>query len=175
MPMMMGNPSDTMTANGVAAIVSSLSLSSIGFFEIVWVIGMTAMMFPAMIPMVLFYNKVKTKLESSPILAKVLGTPIFLSGYLVTYALLGVGAYLIVYEALALPSIIPSLSNLAIIAPSAILIAVGSISSHPLRQDVCLNVSHPSASLPFIQARGFSGASGWASATEHSVSGAAGI
>jgi predicted metal-binding membrane protein len=78
-----------------------------------------------MIPMVLIYNKVKTKLESSPILAKVLGTPIFLSGYLVTYALLGVGAYLIVHEALALPSILPSLSNLAIIAPSAILIAAG--------------------------------------------------
>jgi predicted metal-binding membrane protein len=123
--MMMGSSSDTMAASGVAAIVSSLSVSSVGFFEVVWVIGMAAMMFPAMIPMVLFYDKIKTKLETNPFFAKVVGTPIFLAGYLVTYALLGIGAYLAIYAAIALSSTFSILSALSIIAPSAILITAG--------------------------------------------------
>jgi len=123
--MMMGSSSDMMAATGVAAIVSSLSLTSIGFFEVVWIIGMTAMMFPAMIPMVLFYDKAKTKFETNPKLAKWVGTPIFLSGYLSTYALLGIGAYLAVYEAIFLSSSFPILASLAFVVPSAILIGTG--------------------------------------------------
>ena len=123
--MMMGGSSDMMTGMGVAAIVSSLSLPAIAFFEVVWVIGMAAMMFPAMIPMVLFYNKVKTKLETNPTLARVAGTPLFLAGYLVTYALLGIGAYLTVYAALSLSSMVPPLIGLSLVAPSAVLVAAG--------------------------------------------------
>lgn len=122
MPLM---SSPGMTANGVVAIVSSLSFSSIGFFEVVWIIGMMAMMFPAMIPMVLFYDKVKTKLEANPKLAQFAGTPIFVAGYLATYALLGVIAYLAIYGAIALSTTFPILSVLSIIAPSTILIGAG--------------------------------------------------
>ena len=123
--MMMGGSSDMMTGMGVAAIVSSLSLPAIAFFEVVWVVGMAAMMFPAMIPMVLFYNQVKTKLETNSTLARVAGTPLFLAGYLVTYALLGIGAYLTVYAALSLSSAIPALLGLSLVAPSAVLIVAG--------------------------------------------------
>jgi hypothetical protein len=51
MPLMMGSG---IMSSGVASIVSSLSLSSLSLFEIVWIIDMAAMMFPAMIPIVLF-------------------------------------------------------------------------------------------------------------------------
>jgi predicted metal-binding membrane protein len=126
MPLMMsGSSSDMMAANGVAGIVSSLSVSSVGLFEVVWVIGMAAMMFPAMIPKVLFYDKIKTKLETNPMFAKVAGTPLFLAGYLTTYALLGLGAYLAVYAAITLSSTFPTLLALSIITPSAILIIAG--------------------------------------------------
>ena len=125
MPLMMSGSSGMMTGMGVAAIVSSLSLPAVAFFEVVWVIGMAAMMFPAMIPMVLFYNQVKTKLETNPTLARVVGTPLFLAGYLVTYAMLGVGAYLAVYAAVALSSTFPALVGLSFIAPSAVLVAAG--------------------------------------------------
>ena len=125
MPLMMNSSSGMMASGGVSAIVSSLSLFSIGFFVLVWIIGMAAMMFPAMIPMVLFYDKVKTKLETNPKLARVVGTPLFLAGYLVTYALLGVGAYLGVYGAMTLSTAFPILATLSIIVPSAILIATG--------------------------------------------------
>ncbi len=96
MPLMMGSG---MMSSGVASIVSSLSLPSLSLFEIVWIIGMAAMMFPAMIPIVLFYSKVATKQEPNPLMAKVVGTPLFLSGYLITYALLGLGAFIAIYEA----------------------------------------------------------------------------
>ena len=127
MPLMMSSSSNMM-ASGVAAIASSLSISAITFFEVVWIIGMAAMMFPAMIPMVMFYDKVNTKLETNPRLAKLAGTPIFLAGYLVTYMLLGIGAYLAVYGVIALSTALPILAALSIIAPSAILDRSGSLS-----------------------------------------------
>jgi predicted metal-binding membrane protein len=123
--MMMNSSSGMMTTNGVAAIVSSLSIPSVAFFEIVWIIGMAAMMFPAMIPMVLFYNKVKAKLETNPRLAKIAGTPLFLSGYLLTYALLGIGAYLAIYAAITVSMNFSYFNAIAFIVPSAILIVTG--------------------------------------------------
>lgn len=112
---------------GVAAIVSSssLSISSLGLFEVVWVIGMTAMMFPAMIPVVLIYTKMTSKLEDNPTIATTLGTPLFLAGYLASYVFLGLGAYLAVFAALRMTSIYSSLAILGVIAPSAVLIFTG--------------------------------------------------
>jgi predicted metal-binding membrane protein len=133
MPVMMGSGSGIMSS-GVAGIVSSLSLSLLSFFEIVWVIGMAAMMFPAMIPIVLFYIKVATKQEPNPFLAKIVGTPLFLGGYLTTYAILGLGAFIAIYEALNVSLGLPqSLSILSVIAPSAVLIATGIYQFTPLK------------------------------------------
>lgn len=140
MPLMMSSSSSDMilTSTGVAAIVAtstSLSISVITFFEVVWVVGMAAMMFPAMIPIVLFYNKVSTKLAPNPRLARLVGTPLFLSGYLITYGILGLGAYLSLYFALAISTILSSsmLSFLAIAAPVGILFATGMYQFTPLK------------------------------------------
>jgi predicted metal-binding membrane protein len=124
MPLMMG---DMAMTGGVAAIVSSssISLSAIGFFEVVWVIGMTAMMFPAMIPVVLFYNRFATKNERNPSNARVIGTPLFLAGYLLTYLALGLGAYLAIFVVLNLSSTVPWLASLSIVAAGAVLIMTG--------------------------------------------------
>ena len=124
MPLMMG---DMAMTGGVAAIVSSssMSLSAIGFFEVVWVIGMAAMMFPAMIPVVLFYNRFATKNESNPSSARVIGTPLFLAGYLVTYLALGLGAYLAIFVALNLSSMVPWLASLSVAAAGTVLIMTG--------------------------------------------------
>jgi predicted metal-binding membrane protein len=137
MPMMAADTSGMM-AGGVAGIVSSsspLSITLIGLFEIIWIVGMAAMMFPAMIPIVLFYNRVSTKLEPNPRVARVIGTPIFLGGYLITYAILGLVAYLSVYAALNFSMIFPSgvLSILAIVVPAAVLIGTGIYQFTPLK------------------------------------------
>ena len=91
--MMSSNSAGMGMTNGVAAIVgSTFSLSSVLFFDLLWVIGMAAMMFPAMIPVMLFYNKVAVNAEEHPKVARILGTPVFLIGYLAMYAVLGIGA-----------------------------------------------------------------------------------
>jgi predicted metal-binding membrane protein len=123
-----------MMSSGVASIVSSLSLPSLSLFEIVWIIGMAAMMFPAMIPIVLFYSKVATKQEPNPLMAKVVGTPLFLSGYLITYALLGLGAFIAIYEAFNVSMGLPtSPVLLSVLGPSAVLIIAGIYQFTPLK------------------------------------------
>jgi len=140
MPVMMMTSSSGMMQSGVAAIVSSSApLSGVGLFLIVWTVGMAAMMFPAMIPIVLFYNKVSTKLEPNPRVARVVGTPLFLSGYLITYAILGLGAYALVYAALNVSmSISPGVTSiLAVGIPAAILMTTGIYQFTPLK-NACL-------------------------------------
>lgn len=143
MPLMMSSSGSGMMSMGVAGIVSSLSLSNIAIFLVIWVIGMAAMMFPAMIPIVLLYNKFATKLESNPRLARVVGTPLFLSGYLIMYAILGVAAYLGIYEALNLSMNFPALSLLSVIAPSAVLIITGVYQFTPLKNRCLSNCVSP--------------------------------
>ena len=133
MPLMMSS-GQGMMSSGVASIVSSLSLPALSLFEIVWIIGMAAMMFPAMIPIVLFYSKVALKQEPNPFVAKVAGIPLFLSGYLITYALLGLGAFIAIYEALNVSmGLSTSLVPLSVIGPSAILIVAGIYQFTPLK------------------------------------------
>jgi predicted metal-binding membrane protein len=142
MPVMM-MPRTSVMSLGVAAIVSSPSLVSISIFEIVWIIGMAAMMFPAMIPIVLFYNKVATRQESNPSLARSVGTPLFLSGYLIVYAALGICAYIAIYEAINLSSNLSQIAFLSIVASSAILIATGSYQFTSLKSRCLKNCISP--------------------------------
>jgi len=135
MPLMMSYTSSGMTAGmessgtmagmSIVTIVPSLSLPVVGIFEVVWVISMAAMMFPAMIPMVLFYNKVRATEEPNVSLARAGGTSLFLAGYIVVYALFGVGAYLAIYGGLALSSSFPVPSTLTLIVPGVILVVTG--------------------------------------------------
>jgi predicted metal-binding membrane protein len=127
MPLMSEQQSQSgmMMGFGIATIVSSPSFASVEIFEIIWIIGMAAMMFPAMIPIVLFYNKVATKQEPNPSIARSIGTPLFLGGYLIVYSVLGICAYLAVYVAISLSMNYSGLSTLSILASSAILVGTG--------------------------------------------------
>ena len=110
---------------GLASLVSSLALPVVATFELVWVIGMAAMMFPAMIPVVAFYNRFVAKEENNPTAIKLIGTPLFLFGYLIAYAALGLGAYFAVFAGLSLAAALPLPAVLAIVAPSAVLVVAG--------------------------------------------------
>jgi predicted metal-binding membrane protein len=113
MPVMMSAGTFGMgMTNGVAAIVgSAFSLSTLLLFELLWVIGMAAMMFPAMIPVVLFYNRVAVNVEDNPKTARFVGTPLFLAGYLASYALLGIAAYLVIFFILQMTSVFSGCSS----------------------------------------------------------------
>lgn len=118
---------------GVSSIVSSLSPASIGLFELIWTIGMVAMMFPAIVPVVVFYNRIATQVDPNPSVARGIGTPLFLMGYLGTYAGLGFLAYLAIYVAFSLGAVIPALAAVAFLSPSLIFILAGVYQLSPMK------------------------------------------
>jgi predicted metal-binding membrane protein len=118
---------------GVASMVSSLSLGSIGLFELIWTVGMVAMMFPAIVPVVVFYVRMATHAESNPSVAKAVGTPLFLLGYLGVYSGLGLLAYFAVYFALYVAPAVPVLMSVAFLVPSLVLILAGIYQLSPMK------------------------------------------
>jgi len=128
---------------GVAALVSSASLSAVGLFELIWVVGMAAMMFPAMIPIVAFYNRFSTKVEPNPRLARVVGTPLFLAGYLAVYAGLGLAVYFAVFFAVGASSAFPGLAVLGYVAPGAILVLAGAYQLVPRKSSFLMHCVSP--------------------------------
>ncbi len=157
MPFMMMASSSGGMASEVAGIASSFSIASVSLFEVVWIIGMAAMMFPAMTPTVLFYDRIATKQEPNPSLARLIGTPLFLGGYLITYAVLGLAAFFVVYEAVSISMNLPGLGVLAIIVPSALLIATGLYQFTSLKTRCLSNCVSPIGFFAIHYSKGFLG------------------
>jgi predicted metal-binding membrane protein len=59
-------------------------LGTVGFFVVVWVVMMAAMMFPSVLPMVVVYDRVSRRHGQ---------TPFFVAGYLLTWTAAGLIAY----------------------------------------------------------------------------------
>jgi len=117
-------PGTEMMSRGVARIVASPILSSVSIFEAIWIVGMVAMMFPAIIPVVLFYDKVASTQEPHPGIARAAGTPLFIGGYLIVYALLGVSFFVII-DAVGYLRNLLDVGLLSVSGSSAVLIAAG--------------------------------------------------
>ena len=68
------------------------ALGSLGFYVTTWIVMMAAMMFPSIAPMVLIYARIARTRQ-----ARGLGgsTGMFVAGYLVTWSLFGVAAYVL--------------------------------------------------------------------------------
>ncbi len=156
MPLMMGSSSPNLM--GVTFIASSFSPTSIGFFALVWVIGMVAMMFPAMIPIVVIYNGLKTKFELKRRWMRFLATPVFLGGYLSLYAILGVVAFAAIYVAFQVTSAAPSLSAYALPAAAGILFATGVWQLTPLKERCISNCVSPFGFFLMHAKKGLTGA-----------------
>jgi predicted metal-binding membrane protein len=143
---------------GVASIVFSLSVGVVVFFEFSWIVGMTAMMFPAMIPVVLFYNRFIAKGEGSSSGLRALGTPLFLFGYLCVYGALGLAAYLGVYAALREAEVAPLFGALSYAAPGAVLIIAAVYQLSPLKRACLSKCVSPMGFFTIHNERGLSGA-----------------
>ena len=76
---------------------SGLELGGLGFYVVVWVLMMAAMMFPSITPMVLVYDRLRrarrTRGGGAP---GVDGTALFIGGYLVTWTAAGIVAYALI-------------------------------------------------------------------------------
>lgn len=100
-------------------------------------------MFPAMIPIVVFYNRFSTKVEPNPSLARVVGTPLFLAGYLAVYAGLGLVVYLGVFVAVGVSSAFPGLAGVAYVAPGAVLVLAGAYQLSPRKSSFLMQCVSP--------------------------------
>ncbi len=127
-------------------------------FVVVWVVGMVAMMFPAMVPVVSMYSRMMVKGEERPRLSLLFGTPLFLAGYLSVYGLLGVALFAGVYAVFQMGSAIPSLSALAVPGLALVLLLAGAWQLTPLKEKSLAKCVTPMGFFMTHAKKGFSGA-----------------
>jgi predicted metal-binding membrane protein len=70
-------------------------LGGLGWFLGVWVVMMAAMMFPSIAPMVVMYARIQEGKRNREQTAPAGATPLFVAGYLVSWAAAGIAGYLI--------------------------------------------------------------------------------
>jgi predicted metal-binding membrane protein len=121
------------TAGSMGVMFVALDFGTLLLFLAVWIIGMTAMMFPAMIPVVSIYDATIGKSSSRPTISSLL----FLTGYLAVYMVLGLSAYLGVLVIMNLIAFVPQLSGYGVYAVGAVLIVTGVYQLTPFKNS-CL-------------------------------------
>jgi len=115
-------------------VFGSPNVGQLSTFLVVWLVGMIAMMFPAMIPVTSFYSGT-LKNEGASNSPSVLGlSSLFLSGYLLLYLLLGCAMFGAVYLAFQLGSIVPSLAGFSAAGLTAVLFFTGLWQLTPLKE-----------------------------------------
>jgi len=132
----------------------SPDMSSMLLFVLIWVVGMIAMMFPAMVPVTSIYNATIGK--STP--QSVIGSAFFLTGYLGMYVLLGVAAYLGVLLVTIVTSMMPFLWNYGTLAFGAVLVATGLWQLTPFKNACLKNCVSPLGFFLTHSRQGFGGA-----------------
>jgi predicted metal-binding membrane protein len=166
-PMDMGSMAPAIPIATMASMFSTPDIAVILAFLVVWLVGMVAMMFPAMVPIMSFYSGLVTKQEKRPNLSRVLGTPLFLTGYLSLYLLLGLGLFAAVYAVFQLGLVIPSLSSLSVIGVAVVLFAAGIWQVTPLKEKMLGKCISPMGFFMTHAKKGLSGA--FTMGAEHGV------
>ncbi len=127
-------------------------------FLLVWVVGMVAMMFPAMIPVMSIYSKLMVKAEGNPRMAKLVGRPLFLLGYLTAYAALGLVLFSVVYLAFMAGSAFPWLSAYSVYGLAGVLLITGIWQVSPLKEKALTQCISPMGFFVTKAKKGLSGA-----------------
>ncbi|HZW85108.1 MAG TPA: DUF2182 domain-containing protein [Nitrososphaerales archaeon] len=153
----MGFGAPVLPISTMESVFVSPSLGVIGSFLIVWIVGMVAMMFPAMIPVITMYRALMAKEEKSPI-SRRYGAAIFLAGYLSLYLLLGAGLFGIVYLVFQLGSLAPWLSSYSLVAVALVLFVAGVWQLTPLKEKSLAKCISPMAFFMTHAERGPTGA-----------------
>ncbi len=142
----------------MATMFSAPDIGIVASFLVVWLVGMVAMMFPAMVPVVSFYSGLVTREEKRPNLSGLVGPPLFLSGYLSLYLLLGLGLFAAVYAVFQLSLALPWLSSLSVVGVAAVLFATGIWQLTPLKEKMLGKCISPMGFFVAHMKKGFSGA-----------------
>jgi predicted metal-binding membrane protein len=130
----MGSSASLAPIATMAYMFSSPDVGMTSTFLVVWLVGMIAMMFPAMIPVMSFYSGMINEAERRHGFSRFVGSALFLGGYLFLYALLGFGLFAAVYVAFQLSLLLPWLSSLSIVGVATVLFITGVWQLTPLKE-----------------------------------------
>ncbi len=133
-PMPMDSVAPVLPIATMASMFDSPGVGVISSFLVVWVVGMVAMMFPAMIPVMSFYSGMTAEERKRSNTAYFAGPSLFLVGYLSLYALLGLFLFAAVYTVFQLSFILPWLSSLSVVGVAAVLFIAGIWQLTPLKE-----------------------------------------
>jgi predicted metal-binding membrane protein len=156
--MAMGSTAPAVPIATMESMFSAPDIGVVASFMVIWMVGMVAMMFPAMVPVMSFYSRLVTKGESRPNLSRFAGPPIFLSGYLSLYLVLGVALFAAVYAAFQLSSLLPWLSSFSVAGVSAVLFVTGIWQLSPLKEKMLGKCVSPMGFFMTHAKKGLSGA-----------------
>jgi predicted metal-binding membrane protein len=154
LPMAMS--SSIVPISSMASVFFSPDAGIIASFLLVWVVGMVAMMFPAMVPVVSMYSGLVAKKEERQ-LPRYGGPALFLAGYLSLYALLGLGLFALVYAVFQIGTLVPWLGSLSLVGLAVVLIVTGLWQLSPFKETSLSKCVSP---LAFFMAHSKKGASG---------------
>jgi len=132
--MAMGSSMSNLPIVSMSGLFGSPDAVGVTTFLVVWLVGMVAMMFPAMVPVISLYTGLMTKKEARPHVSRFVGSTLFLTGYLSLYAILGLSLFAVVYVAFQAGSMLPWLSSLSLAGVSAVLFAAGIWQLTPLKE-----------------------------------------
>jgi len=157
-PMTMESSMGSVPLATMSAMFSSPGAGMLSTFLLVWLVGMVAMMFPAMIPVMSFYSGMTTAEEGQQSSTRLVRPVVFLGGYLSLYALLGLGLYAAVYAVFQLSLVLPSLSSLYTAGVVAVLFVTGVWQLTPLKEKSLSKCVSPLGFFLTHFKKGFSGA-----------------
>jgi predicted metal-binding membrane protein len=138
---------------GMIGMFVTPDINSLLLFVVIWIVGMAAMMFPAMIPVMSIYKAALAKSTSHSSVASAL----FLGGYLAMYALLGLAAYLGVLLLLGTISMMQFAANYALFS-GIVLIGTGLWQLTPFKNACLKNCASPLGFFMAHMKKGLTGA-----------------
>jgi predicted metal-binding membrane protein len=157
-PMEAGSMAPAIPIATMARMFSAPTILGISSFLAIWMVGMVAMMFPAMVPVMSFYSGLVVKQEANPRVSRLVGPPLFLGGYLSLYLLLGLGLFAATYAVFRLGSALPWLSSLSVMGLAAVLFAAGIWQVTPLKEKMLSECISPMGFFITHAKKGFTGA-----------------
>jgi predicted metal-binding membrane protein len=112
-------------------------LGGLGFWVTVWVVMMAAMMFPSIAPMVVMYARIEEGKRAGDQQVEVGTTALFVAGYLVTWAAIGLIGYVIIQGVRELDLGFLAWDSAGPYVAGAVIVAAGIYQLTPMK-DACL-------------------------------------
>jgi predicted metal-binding membrane protein len=115
----------------------------LGFYLLTWVVMMAAMMFPSIAPMVLTYARIQRTKHERGLPVAIGATPLFVVGYLVSWAAAGLAFYAVVVAARAVDRGVITWASTGRYIAGGVIVAAGLYQLTSLKQTCLIKCRNP--------------------------------